>query len=768
MVDTAEKTKETKLFSKLLTKISERKKSGGSEKKKPKKKVEGYNSDSDESSEELYNGLKNGNSVIEIPEKPQDEEEMEVDAQTSESESESESENEAEKEAKLLNALKSKVESKKKLKKERAPVVEEQNVEENEQMDTTEVVEEEKTSIPDEPKLTKTKDIEEALKDSDFQVLGKQVFEQRRKIRSVLPAWLAYPRVISNDLSDTTTTVEDLSYLDAKIKENLLASGVKHLFPVQKEVIPFILDIQSKPSPFWPRDICCSAPTGSGKTLAFAVPIVQLLLQRVQRKVRALVILPVNELAEQVFQVFKQLCKDTKIVATLLTSSMPLAQERSRLVENINGQYFSKVDIVVTTAGRLVEHLQSTEGFSIKDLRFLVIDEADRVMDQIQNDWLYHLNKHIKLENESYLMGKSIPLSVSSLRNTSRPPHKLLFSATLSQDPEKIQKFKLFHPKLFTTVIHKDSAEQETDENGEKLTNNKEKRGDFIGKYTTPANLVENYCLTETRLKPLSVYALLKENNWRRFLCFTNSTDASHRLSFVLQELFGDEMVIEELSSTLSLAARKNVLHKFASFKVNGIISTDALARGIDIPAVDVVISYDAPKHVKTYIHRIGRTARAGQAGVGITLLEKFQLKPFQKIIEQAGKESVAEIKTNPSIEESKALDYANTLKALQKALEKEKAIMKRKTSKKADLGPKNLLDQIRQQISQDEAKYFNHHIPSSWREENIKESAENQYKANKRFKGEIPNKKGKKGDTRKNSGKQNFKKNPKKPVHTK
>lgn len=379
----------------------------------------------------------------------------------------------------------------------------------------------------------------------------------------------------------------------------------------------------------------------------------------------------------------------TKIVATLLSSSMPLTQERSRLVEQINGQYVSKVDIVVTTAGRLVEHLQSTEGFSIKDLRFLVIDEADRVMDQIQNDWLYHLNKHIKLENESYLMGKSMPLSVASLRNTTRPPHKLLFSATLSQDPEKIQKFKLFHPKLFTTVIQRAETEQEMDENGEVLTDkksNKEKRGDFIGKYTTPANLVENYCLTETRLKPLTVYGLLKENNWRRFLCFTNSTDASHRLSFVLQELFGDEMVIEELSSTLSLVARKNVLHKFASFKVNGIISTDALARGIDIPAVDVVISYDAPKHVKTYIHRIGRTARAGQAGTGITLLEKFQLKPFQKIIEQAGKESVAEIKVSTVIEESKALDYANTLKALQKALEKEKSIMKRKSSKKSDL----------------------------------------------------------------------------------
>uniref|UniRef100_A0A336MJC5 ATP-dependent RNA helicase n=1 Tax=Culicoides sonorensis TaxID=179676 RepID=A0A336MJC5_CULSO len=772
MIGTMENNKESKLFSKLLTKINERKKSEKSVKKIKKQKVEGYNSDTSDddgqdSAEEDVQVKKshNGSKVLDVSKSENGTQIMEVDSDSDPSDSSSDVEEvqneDNTKEEKLLNVLKSKVEERKKLKRKSKSSEEvtdqvKQNDDEPPPMEVEDLTAGD--SEKEEPKLTKPKDIEEALKDSDFQVLGKQIFEQRRKVRSVLPPWLAYPRIISNDLSDTSTKINDLSYLDETLKENLLATGIEHLFPVQRDVIPFILDIQSKPSPFWPRDICCSAPTGSGKTLAFAIPIVQILLQRVQRKVRALVLLPVNELAEQVFNVFKQLCKGTKLTPTLLSNSLPIAQERSRLVEQVNGQYYSKVDIVVTTAGRLIEHLQSTEGFSIKELRFLVIDEADRVMDQIQNDWLYHLNKHIKLENEAFLMGKSIPLSVNGLRSTSRPPHKLLFSATLSQDPEKIQKFKLFHPKLFTTVVEKNEIEENVNgenEKNETKKHEKEKRGDFIGKYTTPANLVEHYCITEARLKPLTVYALLKENNWRRFLCFTNSTDASHRLSFVLQELFGDEMIIEELSSTLSLVARKNVLHKFASFKVNGIISTDALARGIDIPAVDVVFSYDAPKHVKTYIHRIGRTARAGQAGTGITLLEKSQLKPFQKIIEQAGKENVSEIKLLSRIEESKALDYANTLKALQKALEKEKSIIKRKANIKSDAGPKNLLDQIRQQINEEEARYFNHHIPSSWREENIKEMAENQYKANKRFKGEIPNKKGgKNGAPRKQFGK--------------
>lgn len=316
MVDTVEKSKETKLLSKLLSKISERKKSETTEKKIKKQKVEGYNSDTSEDLGSPPNEkyvVKKGTSIIKIDVSSENNEKMEVDDDSESSNESSDTEEEQDsgsKERKLLDALKSKVAAKRKEKQQRVPTEKERSEDVDDvKMDTLEATLAQipkNEDVSEETKLTKTKDIETALQDSDFQILGKQVFEQRRKVRSVLPAWLAYPRVISNDLSDTTTQVQDLSYLDEKVKENLVASGVHHLFPVQKEVIPFILNIQTKPSPFWPRDICCSAPTGSGKTLAFAVPIVQLLMQRVQRKVRALVILPVNELAEQVYQVFKQ------------------------------------------------------------------------------------------------------------------------------------------------------------------------------------------------------------------------------------------------------------------------------------------------------------------------------------------------------------------------------------------------------------------------------------------------------------------------------
>lgn len=104
----------------------------------------------------------------------------------------------------------------------------------------------------------------------------------------------------------------------------------------------------------------------------------------------------------------------------------------------------------------------------------------------------------------------------------------------------------------------------------------------------------------------------------------------SHRLAYVLQSLLDSKMKIEELSSNLTPSTRNSVLLKFQTGKVDGIVCSDALARGIDFPNVDVVISYDAPRHVKTYIHRIGRTARAGRPGTAITLLVPTELNAFQ------------------------------------------------------------------------------------------------------------------------------------------
>lgn len=194
---------------------------------------------------------------------------------------------------------------------------------------------------------------------SDFQVVGATSVK-KQKVEMVLPAWLAHPTIIDGgslipgegeETSVDETAIKQLPYLEKYTCSALKSMKIKRLFPVQRAVIPWILEAHAKPEPFRPRDICVSAPTGSGKTLAFAIPIVQLLANRVQCKVRALVVLPVAELALQVYKVLNELCSKTELEVCLLSKQHRLEDEQDKLLEQYKGVYYSKVDIVVTTPG---------------------------------------------------------------------------------------------------------------------------------------------------------------------------------------------------------------------------------------------------------------------------------------------------------------------------------------------------------------------------------------------------------------------------------
>lgn len=438
-------------------------------------------------------------------------------------------------EIKILNKLLEKVENRKrklneavvKIKKE--PKQKENNEDEGQNLKKSKIIVSKKAKI----------DLNIAPTESDedsqcaFTVLGDDVTnKQCLESVLVLPSWLANPKVISTNISltESANDIENVSYLQPYVRGTLKEMNISHLFPVQTAVIPYILEAHNKPKPFRPRDICVSAPTGSGKTLAFAIPIVQVLSQRVLRKIQALVVLPVAELALQVFRVFKKLCGKTDLTVCLLSNQTPFQVEQSRLVEDYKGEYFSLVDIVVTTPGRLVEHLHATKGFCLKSLKFIVIDEADRIMDSVFHNWLYHLDAHVRTVSNQLLSGQSAPLCYNELETTlMKSPHKLLFSATLSQDPEKLQNLRLFQPKLFTSVLSNFAEFRNNDAIGATNRNSDVNRSDFIGKFTTPAELTEKFCITESRLKPLTLFCLIKEHAWTKFLCFTNSVESSGR-----------------------------------------------------------------------------------------------------------------------------------------------------------------------------------------------------------------------------------------------
>lgn len=499
-----------------------------------------------------------------------------------------------------------------------------------------------------------------------FTIIGTENFKKKQKVKRVLPYWLANPSIVSVNLQQLTATVKDIPGLDKNIVRALKRNKITHFFPVQAQVIPWLLAAHRSPTRYWSHDICVSAPTGSGKTLAFVIPIVQALCHRMVQQVGALVVLPVQDLAVQVYRVFVTYTQHTDLKVALVTGQTSFHKEQQQLValSPVTG-YRSLVDIVVTTPGRLVDHLQSTSGFTLKHLRFLVIDEADRVIEHVQNDWLYHLYSHINAGNAPICHPPA--LTIETLESTSSPPpQKLLFSATLTQDPEKLQQLGLFQPKLFTSVVGDDQLE-----NGA-IGKDEAVRGDFIGKFTTPAELSEYVCVVTPESKPLVLYHIIASNSWQHVLVFVGSRKDAHRLSLLLSYLGQKSFKVAEISSSLSRPAREKVLSKFAAGTIDVLISSDALARGMDIEGVDYVVLYSAPKSVKNYIHRVGRTGRAGKPGTSVTFLQDSQVANFNETLHSAGKGALQKMDVQQSKLEELEDEYKSALERLRSHLERE------------------------------------------------------------------------------------------------
>ncbi|XP_072398479.1 probable ATP-dependent RNA helicase Dbp73D [Diabrotica undecimpunctata] len=501
-----------------------------------------------------------------------------------------------------------------------------------------------------------------------FTVLGAENVANKVKVKRVLPSWLSNPTVISVNLQDLQTKVSDLKQLDKGIRKLLKANNIQYFFPVQAEVIPWLLETSRHSDVIFPRDICVSAPTGSGKTLAYVLPIVQALKKYTVKKIRALVILPTQDLATQVFKTFKTYSQDTNIDVCLISGTNSFAVEQSQLIiENKAFGAVSKIDILVCTAGRLVDHLKVTKGFSLRNLEFLVIDEADRVLENVQNDWLYHLEKHIYQEATNGQARKVLNLFTLE---QARPPQKLLFSATLSQDPEKLQKLSLFQPKLFTSIVESENAEAVPTPVVDT----------FIGKYTTPRELTEKYVVTSAELKPLFLYELIKLEKLTKTIVFTHSVESAHRLAILLRSLFKEELKVDEISSNLQGKNRSKLIEKFAAGDIDLLVCTDALARGIDLPHIQCVISYSAPKYLKTYIHRAGRTARAGEPGLAVALLNKPQVSKFKSMLNQANHTNIQELVIPEDNLEPLGEKYKDSLQELKNVVENEEKLDLEKT----------------------------------------------------------------------------------------
>ncbi|KAM8818182.1 ATP-dependent RNA helicase DDX51 isoform 2-T2 [Rhynchonycteris naso] len=455
------------------------------------------------------------------------------------------------------------------------------------------------------------------------------------KVQPFLPLWLAEPSCVRKTVTEDLVPIEDIPEVHPDLQKKLRAHGISSYFP------------------------------GSGKTLAFVIPVVQALLQRAMCQVRALVVLPTKELAQQVSKVFNVYTDATSLRVSLVTGQKSLAKEQESLVQKTADGFRCLADIVVATPGRLVDHIDQTPGFSLQHLRFLVIDEADRMIDSMHQSWLPRVVAAAFPQEGAKdlfaVLQRRQPqvVTAASTCYPQMPLQKLLFSATLTQNPEKLQQLGLYLPQLFSTQpAHGGPRDADVDM-------------DLGGKYTFPAGLLHHYVPCSLRSKPLVILYLILHMSCSRVLCFTNSRENSHRLSLLVQAFGG--VTVAEFSSRYGPGQRKMILKQFEQGKIQLLISTDATARGIDVQGVQLVVNYDAPQYLRTYVHRVGRTARAGKSGQAFTLLLKVQERKFLQMLMAAGVPRLERHDTPSELLQPLVPRYEEALSQLERAVKEER-----------------------------------------------------------------------------------------------
>ncbi|KAL1229182.1 ATP-dependent RNA helicase [Trichinella pseudospiralis] len=465
---------------------------------------------------------------------------------------------------------------------------------------------------------------------------------------TVLPEWIRSAEIVSRNIVDDQISLDEISEeIPQFLKDALLENGIKTLFPIQRAVLPFFINCCTwsvKPPP----DICISSPTGSGKTLCYVLPIIYALRDRPMPRIRALVIVPTAELVDQVYQVFSQFAKYAKLKVVSISGEKSLKKDYNKIYETTARGLCATCDILISTPGRLLEHLLGPHrsSFNLQYLRFLVFDEADFLLrddyyalllksieesiyccnddstaccDTLERNFEFYnvtSDKHFPattrmISSRCDHSVKRIPLnSRISLKDYLSPHYmplqKILLSATLAQSSEILSRIQLFRPVMYKSENSDTVQQYNLNEN---ITTNE---------IVFPKNLEEYFVECDLQVKPLIVCSLLKQFDCLQILCFTETRRHSHRLAILLQLMNFNG--VAEISKDISLGQRRRTLTAFADGKIKIIICSHLLSRGISFPAVGLVICYDPPKNFQSYAHVAGRTARAGKSGKIITL----------------------------------------------------------------------------------------------------------------------------------------------------
>ncbi|KAF2445060.1 ATP-dependent rRNA helicase RRP3 [Karstenula rhodostoma CBS 690.94] len=358
-----------------------------------------------------------------------------------------------------------------------------------------------------------------------------------------------------------TGEISKKTFADLGVREELCEACVNLKFtnptPIQEQSIPLALE---------GRDVIGLAETGSGKTAAFVLPILQSLMEKPQ-SLFGLVLAPTRELAYQISQQVEALGSIINVKCVTLVGGMDMIAQAIALSK--------RPHVVVATPGRLLDHLENTKGFSLKHLKYLVMDEADRLLDL---DFGPILDKILKV-----------------LPREGR--HTYLFSATMSTKVENLQRAALHNP---VRVSISSSSHQ------------------------TVSTLMQRYIFLPHKHKDLYLIHILNDAIGHPTIIFTRTVNEAQRVAVLLRTLgFGAIPIHGQLSQSNRLGA----LQKFKARSRDILVATDVAARGLDIPSVDLVINLDLPPDSKTYVHRVGRTARAGKSGKAISFVTQYDVE---------------------------------------------------------------------------------------------------------------------------------------------
>ena len=358
---------------------------------------------------------------------------------------------------------------------------------------------------------------------------------------------------------------------------------------------PSPIQAQAIPLVLEGKDVLAGAQTGTGKTAGFTLPILELMLHRSLKrqkfKVRALILTPTRELAAQVHQNVEDYSKYLPFTSTVVFGGVGINPQKSKLK---NG-----VDVLVATPGRLLD-LIGQKALDLSNVEFFVLDEADRMLDM---GFIHDIKKVLAM----------LPNDKQSL----------LFSATFSASIKKLADSLLDNPTLIEVAKRNTSAQTIS------------QKVHFVDK---------------GRKKELLVH-LIKRDNWHQVLVFTRTKHGANKLT---QHLEFEGIKAAAIHGNKSQGARTRALADFKSNDIQVLVATDIAARGIDIDQLPHVINFELPNVPEDYVHRIGRTGRAGNEGVALSLVcvdEHEFLQDIEKLIKKdIEKEEIPGFAVDPTI----------------------------------------------------------------------------------------------------------------------